>query len=125
VAGTSTLEDVAEAVDAFFAWTRKRDRLAILRTCDDGQMLALKCALLAKLRAVDIYVLERGAIEDYYPATVTGPDKPSRASDFCEKIASRELILDCCGEQDFERDGVAVREKEFNLIFESIFRARG
>lgn len=37
------------------------------------------------------------------------------------KVSTREAVLDCCGEQDFMRDGVFVKEKEFNLIFGSIF----
>ena len=84
-------------------------------------MLKLKYRLLEMLRTVDVYVLERGAIEEYYPDTVVGADKPSRAQDFCAKVSTRNAILACCGEQEFERDDRQVREKEFSLIFSRVF----
>lgn len=73
------------------------------------------------LRAVDVYVLERGAIEQYYPDTITGADKPSRAQNFCANVATRDAILSCCGDQNVESGGVQAKQKEFNLIFEGIF----
>ena len=113
-----------ETVEAFYAWQRESDRLAVLKTGTDGQMRQLKYGLLEMLRAVDVYVLERGAIDQYYPDTITGGDKPSRAQDFCAKVVTREAVLDCCGEQEFVRNGTSVRGKEFSLIFEPIFRGR-
>jgi len=121
-ADTCTQDDLNDAVEAFFAWQRKSDRLAVLQNSNDGHLLQLKWRLLEMLRAVDVYVLSRGGIEQYYPGTITGGDKPSRAQDFCAKVANREALLDCCGEQEFERDGVQVREKEFSLIFRCIFK---
>lgn len=120
-AGICTQDDHDQAVEAFFAWQRKSDRLAVLSTSTDGQLLEMKWRLLQMLRAVDIFVLERGAIEQYYPDTITGVDKPSRAQDFCAKVATREAILNCCGEQEFEQDGTRLREKEFILILRGIF----
>ena len=86
-------------------------------------MLQLKWRLLEMLRAVDVYVLERGAIEQYYPSAIIGSenDKPSRAQDFCNKVATREAVLDCCGEQEVVRGGVGTKEKEFTIIFNRIF----
>lgn len=109
------------AVDAFFSWQRKSDRLAVLKTNTDSQMLQLKHRLLAMLREIDVYVLERGAIEQYYPETITGADKPSQAQDFCSKITTRDEILSCCGEQSVERDSKLMSVKEFDLIFHKIF----
>lgn len=120
-AGTCTQAEHDAAVEAFFAWQCKSDRLEVLKTSTDAQMLQLKHRLLEMLRAVDVYVLERGAIEQYYPDTITGADKPSRAQDFCAKVATRDAILACCGEQEFMRDGALVKEKEFTLIFGRIF----
>jgi putative ATP-dependent endonuclease of OLD family len=121
-AGKCTQNEHDQAVEAFFAWQRKPDRLAVLMTSTDGQLLQLKWKLLEMLRVIDVYVLERGEIEQYYPGTITGADKPSRAQDFCAKNATRDAILGCCGEQEFERDGLQVKEKEFLLIFSGIFR---
>jgi len=116
-----TQDDLNQAVDSFFAWQRKSDRLAILMNSDDSQMLQMKWQLLEMLRKEDVYVLERGAIENYYPDHITGPDKPSKAEDFCVKFTTRDAVLDCCIEQEFERDGELMKESEFNLIFGSIF----
>lgn len=120
-AGTCTQEEHDAAVEAFFAWQRISDRLAVLKTSTDAQMIQLKHRLLEALRGVDIYVLERGAVEQYYPDTITGGDKPSRAQDFCAKVATRDAILACCGERMVERDGIQESIKEFDLIFQGIF----
>jgi hypothetical protein len=120
-----TQDDLNQAVGRFFAWQRKSDRLAILMNSDDPQMLQLKWQLLEMLRQDDVYVLERGTIENYYPNHITGPDKPSKAEDFCAKCTTRDAVLDCCIEQEFTRDGELVKESEFNLIFGSIFRETG
>lgn len=119
--GACTQAEHDGAVEAFFAWQRKDDRLTVLKTSTDIHMLQLKHRLLAMLRAVDVHVLERGAIEQYYPDTITGPDKPSRARDFCDKIATRDAVLACCDEQTIERNGHRQSVKEFDLIFEAIF----
>jgi len=120
-AGTCTQEEHDLRVEEFFAWQRKSDRLMILKTGTDPQMIQLKYTLLELLRTVDVYVLEKGAIEQYYPAGITGGDKPSRAQDFCAKMLTRENILDCCGEQRIVKDGVTTQVKEFDLIFSGIF----
>ena len=122
--GTCTQAEHDVAVDAFFAWQRKPDRLVVLKTSTDAQMLQLKYQLLEMLRAADVYVLERGAIEQYYPDTIAGGDKPTRAQNFCAKMTSRDELLACCGEQPFTRSGKRVSEKEFNLIFGSIFNSQ-
>jgi energy-coupling factor transporter ATP-binding protein EcfA2 len=121
-AGECTQDNLNQTVDDFFAWTRKSDRLAVLMNSNDSQLIQLKWQLLEMLRQIDVYVLERGSIEQYYPDDITGPDKPSRAEDFCVKVATREDVLACCGEQEFKRDGKLQKEKEFNLIFGSIFQ---
>ena len=122
--GTCTQAEHDVAVDAFFAWQRKPDRLVVLKTSTDAQMLQLKYQLLEMLRAADVYVLERGAIEQYYPDTIAEADKPTRAQNFCAKMTSRDELLACCGEQPFTRSGKRVSEKEFNLIFGSIFNSQ-
>lgn len=121
-AGACTQAEHDEVVEAFFAWQRKDDRLAVLMSSTDAEMIRLKHGLLQMLRAVDVYVLERGAIEQYYPDTVTGADKPSRAQDFCFKVATRDAVLSCCGKQTVELPGTQETIKEFDLIFQGIFR---
>ena len=120
--GECTQDELNQAMDEFFAWQRKSDRLAVLMNSDDSQLMQLKWRLLDMLREVDVYVLERGTVENYYPEDIVGRDKPSRAEDFCVKCATRDAVLACCEEQSFMRNGEVVHEPEFNLIFESIFR---
>ena len=120
--GACTQREHDEVVDAFFAWQRKDDRLAVLMSSTDAEMIRLKHRLLQMLRAVDVYVLERGAIEQYYPDIITGADKPSRAEAFCANIATRDAILACCGEQTVELAGTQATRNEFDLIFQGIFR---
>lgn len=121
--GACTQDDHDQVVEKFFAWQRKPDRLAILKTSTDRQLLILKWQVLEMLRTADVYVLERGAIEQYYPASIIGPDndKPTRALDFCTKVTTRDAILDCCGEQELVLETPPVKEKEFHLIFKGIF----
>jgi len=119
--GACAQDELNRAVDEFFAWQRRSDRIGVLQDSDDEQLLQLKWRLLEMLRAVDVFVLERGAIEQYYPDNITGADKPSRAQDFCAKVANRDAVLACCGEQACTRDGALVMEKELNLIFRGIF----
>lgn len=120
-AGKCTQIELNATVEAFFAWQRKSDRLAVLKNSTDAQMIQLKHRLLEMLREVDVYILERGAIEQYYPDTITGADKPSRAQDFCSKVTTRAAILDCCSDQAVEHEGALTTRKEFDLIFQKVF----
>jgi len=122
--GKCSPDDLTKAVEDFFAWERKSARLDILRTSRDPELLKLKWQLLEMLRQVDVYVLEKGVAEEYYPDCVVGPDKPSKAQDFCRKVFTRDAILNCCSEQECEREGKIIKDKEFNLIFRSIFCGR-
>ncbi|GAB2506579.1 ATP-dependent nuclease [Arenimonas alkanexedens] len=122
--GACTQAEHDGAVEAFFAWQRKDNRLTVLQTSSDTHMVQLKHRLLEMLRAVDVYVLERGAIEQYYPETITGADKPSLAQDFCAKVATRDAVLACCDEQTIENNGDRQSVKEFDLIFKAIFENR-
>lgn len=121
IRGECTQAEHDNAVEEFFAWQRKSERLEILQSSDDTQMLQLKHRLLELLRRDDVYVLERGAIEQYYPDNITGIDKPSRAREFCAQVTTAAAILECCGEQPITVKGEIVQEKEFNLIFGRIF----
>ncbi len=120
-AGTCTQDDLDEAVNSFYAYTKKKDRLDVLKNPDNDELLSLKLRLLDELRKDDVYVLEKGAVEDYYPQGINGVDKPSRAFEFCKSFTNSDDILECCNEQVYERDGEELREKEFILIFKGIF----
>ncbi|MEN6488872.1 MAG: AAA family ATPase, partial [Smithella sp.] len=119
--GECTQGEHDEVVEAFFAWQSKSERLDILQNSSDEQMLQLKHGLLEMLRGIDFYVLERGAIEQYYPDIISGADKPSLAQDFCAKMVTRDSVLDCCGVQTIHDSSEPRPEKEFILICKGIF----
>lgn len=65
--GACTQAEHDEVVETFFAWQRKDDRCAVLMSSTDAEMIRLKHRLLQMLRAVDVYVLERGRLSNTIP----------------------------------------------------------
>ena len=118
-AGEASWEEFQAAMDEFFAWEQHDIRLEVLKFVTDPELLKLKRELLADLRAHDVYILERGDIESYYPGTVTGRDKPTKAQAFCALMASREDVLAIC--PNIEADDLAEPRHEFDIIFGRIF----
>jgi hypothetical protein len=55
-----------------------------------------KGALLSELRRAGVFLWHNGAIDDYYPAGITGPDKPSRVQNFRKTITARSPLVACC-----------------------------
>ncbi len=86
----------------------------------DRDLVTQKRALLNILRADGVCVLEKGAIEDYYPQGITGEGKPARAQCFCNTVTKREDALSLCAKDFVKVDGSL--ESEFGMIFEVIFR---
>jgi len=119
--GKVSFEEVRGAVDEFFVWQRSEDRLAELRSPKSDEVLKLKRQLLTELRSHDVYVLDRGDVESYYPPAVTGPDKPSRAMALCGLIRSRDEALALCPQIII--DGASTEKPELEIIFGLIFRA--
>lgn len=118
-AGRGAIEAVEEAVDEFYSWERDDSRLEALKAPPNEDIRSRRANLLRSLRPLDVFVLERGSIEAYYPATVTGRDKPSKAQAFCNTVTTRDAALALC-------DNVAVGDgesaNEFEVIFQAIFR---
>jgi putative ATP-dependent endonuclease of the OLD family len=117
--GEASLDELKEAGKKFFEGQTADKRLQVLEESDDKQIIAQKKELLRLMRKQDTYVLERGDIESYYPDNITGPDKPSRAMNFCKLLKDREALLGLCGDTTCA-DGITT-EKEFNVIFAGIF----
>lgn len=122
-AGNSTLDEVESTVDEFFAWERDNVRLKALKTPCDDNIRTRKSALLRELRALDVFVLERGDVEAYYPPGIVGRDKPSKAQAFCNIVRTRQAALALCDEIGV--DGTGKKISEFEVIFEVIFEQRG
>ena len=84
-----------------------------------------KDILLSALRNEKIYVLSKGAVEDYYPIGFYGEDKPSRAINACEMLPDRQSILNIFSSSSHQKGDQSEKQNnektEFEVIFESIF----
>ena len=119
LAGEVGLDAVEAAVDEFFLWERHDGRLELLKFMTDPTLVRQKRELLAELRKHDIFVLERGDIESYYPDEVVGQDKPAKAQNFCVTHSTKETVLSLCPVIDIA--GLEHPQHEFTIIFSSIF----
>ena len=119
-AGKAEFDMLSSAVDDFFAWERHDKRLEVLANCTDSNFIKAKRQLLLDLRKEDVYVLEKGSIEDYYPEKVVGRDKPSKAQCLCNVVSDKNKILSLCSDIPCDKDGE--EKKEFEVIFEGIFK---
>ncbi len=117
--GTGTQADVMTAEEAFFVERFTSKRRQVLEEGRNVAILAKKRELLALLRRSSVFVLERGSVEDYYPAGIVGPDKPSKALDFCARVRRREALLALCDE--LEPVPGAPLEREFSIIFSAVY----
>jgi len=111
------LTSMTEAVDAFFAWETNDERLRLLGESTTPEIVATKLAFLEALRKQKVFVLSRGAIEEYYPTTIAAGEKPARAQQFRKAITTREGILACCDKLPDQQN----LTPEFELIFRPIF----
>lgn len=119
-AGDAEFSDLEKAVEDFFAWEKRNLRLKVLQECQEPDVVTAKSDLLEQLRLENVYVLERGALEAYYPAEIKGKDKPSKAQDFCKKIVNKDQALALCGEI-VDKDGINLG-KEFDVLCAAIFQ---
>ena len=115
----STIQKVVESFESFVETLRIGDRrIDIISDNDNVEILQLKRELLAKLRCKDIYVWEKGTLEDYYPDNISASDgKPQQALDFCDKITCRQDMLELSDQ--LLVDGKTM--SEFEVVFSSIF----
>ncbi len=95
---TSKASDLVSAVDAFFAWERKDERLTIMQNPPTAAIQASLTNLLASLRGSNVFVLSKGAIEDYYPPgnVITGQDKPSKAQSYRNVVTTAANVVANC-----------------------------
>ncbi|MEX2167680.1 MAG: AAA family ATPase [Pirellulales bacterium] len=111
--------ELEAAVDAFFSWEKKNVRRECIRKAEQAEVKAAKLALIWELRKAGIFILERGALDDYYPPEVTGVDKPSKALAFRNAFAKKEQVLPLSPQQTCPATGTA--SSEFEYIFSTIF----
>jgi len=114
--------DVAEQcriLDEIFVFVKTVPRLEVLSDVTRANIVSKKRGLLAALRTKGIFVLEKGAIEEYYPNAVIGDDKPSMAQSFCNLVNSREEVLALCNVLDIE----GIQTPELEVIMKQVFAA--
>lgn len=111
--------DLELAVEAFFSWEKKNVRRECIRKAEQAEVKAAKLDLIWELRNDGIFILERGALDDYYPPGVTGFDKPSKALAFRNTILKREQVLPLSPQQTCPITGMV--SSEFEFIFSAIF----
>ncbi|MFF2953950.1 ATP-dependent endonuclease [Kitasatospora sp. NPDC057965] len=113
--GECEWHDLNLAIGEFFNRSASQAQRDILRSPADESIREVKVKLILALREENIFVWERGAIEDYYPPLEENQssNKNVRAQDFCERYVTADDIrgLPAFG-------GGAC---EFDLIFEKFF----
>jgi putative ATP-dependent endonuclease of OLD family len=110
---------VEAAIDEFFAWEWYSGRKVALAECTAPDLRAAKRALLVRLRGEGVFVLEKGAIDDYYPPSIVGDGKPARAQSFCNTITTRDqaIMLSSNGHLGTNEELLSEFESIFQLIF--------
>lgn len=112
-------EKLVLKINELFEFEKTNPRLEVIEKSIDLDIINLKRKLLSELREHNVFVLEKGAIEAYYPSTVTGRDKPSKAQNYCKSVNTREGII-CLCEQIPIGDNSQLPELE--AVFGQIFR---
>lgn len=112
-------ERTLELLDELFSFEQKGIELEILQNTELPDINKKKRELLKELRVNNIFVLERGDIESYYPKVgerkVPTGDKPTQGQKYCDLMTSKEHFL-----SEYEKiDGKKI---EFELIFNQIFK---
>lgn len=85
-------DKVAMALEEFFDFEWTKPRLKVLENFTYTNIVELKRKLFSKLREEKVFVLEKGAIEEYYPSDVIGSDKPTKAQNFCKKVNDKTAL---------------------------------
>ena len=117
--GGVSLDDLNCAVEEFFAWEKYWARRDTLMDCPTDEISAKKSELLTALRLSDVCVLEKGAIESYYPEGITGESKPAKAQCLCDAVTTKDAALSMCNHGHHISDGCS--GSEFEAIFQRIF----
>lgn len=118
-ADNTKFPELEAAVSAFFAWEKKNIRRECIRKAEEAEVRESKLALIWELRKQKVFVLERGALDDYYPPEVTGHDKPSKAQSLRTVCSDRETVLLLSPQQECPNTGRV--QSEFEFVFSSIF----
>jgi putative ATP-dependent endonuclease of the OLD family len=123
--GNTLSEDEIVEINSLFEIEEENKRKQVLLS---GKYEISKMdVILSALRDEKIYVLSKGAVENYYPLGFYGEDKPSRAINACKLLPDRQSILDIFSpinsqqKEDQNSEGQDNKKIEFEIIFERIF----
>jgi len=110
---------IAEKLEEFFDFEATNERFEVLKD-PPPEIAQMKNDLFAVLREINIFVLERGQIEDYYPPEIARNDKPTMAQNFCREYDNKVAIYRALG---FTIPGDEDEEElnEFTIMFGKIF----
>ncbi len=98
----------------------KEERLDAMQNPANEEIRNALTALLQSLRACNVFVLSKGAIEDYYPADgITGRDKPSKAQCYRNVVTSKAQMISNCPIILHDSNQWPELELICNLIFSS------
>ncbi|MEU2821948.1 ATP-dependent endonuclease [Streptomyces sp. NPDC057271] len=111
--GLCEWDDLAKEVEIFFSHANSQKRLDELAAADPPELFEAKMRLTDSLRAEGIFVLQKGAIESYYPDSIKG-EKIAKAQSFCDTYTTADELRKL---DSFAGDP----ESEFDLIFKRIF----
>lgn len=100
-----------QILDQLFIAEKSNPRLEVLLDSARVNIVAKKRALLAELSNSGVFVLEKGAIEAYYPPEAEGADKPSKAQSFCSLVKTANVVRGPC-ELILQPDGTLLHELE-------------
>ncbi len=109
---------VAAKLDELFVFERSEPRLTVLTDDTQAEVLRLKRELLTELRNSNVFVLERGAIEAYYPDGVVGDGKPAKAQHVCTLVTTAEQVQTLSAQIAVGAD----TKSELEWIMEGLFR---
>ncbi len=120
-ADKSKLPELEKAVQEFFDWERKEDKLVALQNPPNKEIAETKEKLIASMRESRVHILSNGAIENYYPAggIIKGKDKPSKAQSYRNVVTSRDQVVANCPAIRFGAD--AATKPELEIICEAFF----
>lgn len=115
--GVPITPEEIEVIEQLLVIDREEPRLIVLKSHQAIQ--GRKRNLLSLLRQYGVFVLEKGAIEDYYPPEILGKDKPSKAKIFCTMYPDSTSIKMRCNKVSIDDDRKEI--SEFEAIFEPMF----
>ncbi|MGB9937400.1 MAG: ATP-dependent nuclease [Methanobacterium sp.] len=115
--GENLTNEEIEEFQTLFLDEEEASRRYVLESGNYDSKLEYKEKLLNCLRSKGIYVLSKGAVEEYYPDGFEGEDKPSKAISACKLLSDRTEIINCCPMMNSDGE----EKPELELIFENIF----